>query len=359
MNTDTSEKKSPMQFRCFLSVFIRVIRVIRGLPLLPLCVSVPFWFNSSLAAQEPPLANRPAQFSNIVGSYTIAVRAAPLDVPVEEPITLHVTIAGKGPAKYAPDRKHLKLLPESWARDFYVEPMPDDDRLSPDAGTWDFAYRLRPKHTKVTAIDGIKLVYYEPAGKGGGKFQTRYADPIEIAVKPRRAAPDIPEHLAVRTAPESFYELPSADVVMTEWERPWSLPVWVLIALGIGPPLLTVLAVYSVGRSKLGRHRKRELSAAAKHAVGLLGSADGGPVWTVLCRYLRDRLSYPAAEATPDEARRFLRRHGASRAIADQVAAVLGACDTARFGGPAAAAGPERANVARLIGLLEDDLCDT
>jgi len=57
--------------------------------------------------------------------------------------------------------------------------------------------------------------------------------------------------------------------------------------------------------------------------------------------------------------RRFLRRHGASRAIADQVAAVLGACDTARFGGPAAAAGPERANVARLIGLLEDDLCDT
>src|ERR1700682_1983141 len=83
--------------------------------------------SSMLCAQtpsiEPPLAGRPAQVSNIAGVYTIRVSAEPIDVTVEEPITLRVTLIGKGPAKYQPDRKHLKLFPDSWSRDFYLEPV--------------------------------------------------------------------------------------------------------------------------------------------------------------------------------------------------------------------------------------------
>src|SRR5262245_23101711 len=79
-------------------------------------------------AVDPPVAGRPAQFSNIVGSYAISASAAPTEVPVEEPTTLRVTITGSGPAKYQPSRKSLHLFPDRWANDFYVEPVPSEDR---------------------------------------------------------------------------------------------------------------------------------------------------------------------------------------------------------------------------------------
>ena len=320
-----------------------------------LCAAVSLWFHSEASAQEPPLANRPAQFSRIVGSYTIEVRATPVEVPVEEPITLHVTIAGKGLAQFQPDRKYLQLFPESWSRDFYVEPVPDEDRASPEDGTWDFVYRLRPKHQKVTAIDGIKLVYYEPAGKGG-KYQTRYAEPIEIAVKPRRPVPELSEGLAVQTAPASFYELPSTEALLTEWPGPETLPAWALLFL-IAPPILTIVAVSSVRRFGPPKRRRRERSATAQHALRELGTASGEPVWAVLTRYLHERLGFAAAEATPSDVERFLRQRGASRAMAEQVAVLLRDCDAVRFAG-AAAAGPSRERAAQPIGALEDDLCD-
>ena len=320
-----------------------------------LCVSMSLWFNAVSGAQEPPLANRPAQFSNIVGSYSIEVRATPREVPVEEPVTLHVTLTGKGPAKYQPDRKHLKLFPESWAGEFYIEPVPDQDRASPEEGTWDLVYRLRPKHTKATAIDGIKLVYYDPAAR---KYQTRYAEPIEITVKPRQPAPELPGNLLVKTAPASFYELASAESMQAVWSGPWTLPAWALVGSVVGSPLLSLVGVWLVRRFGRAGRRRHERSAAAGAALESLTVAHGEPVWQILARYLRERVGYPAAEATPDEVRRFLRRHGASRAVADQVAAVLRSCDTARFASPVIAAGPDRAVVARLIDTLEDDLCD-
>src|SRR5579864_6942646 len=127
---------------------------------------------------DPPLANRPAQFSNIVGAYRISAAAEPTEVAVEKPITLRVTIAGRGPAKYQPERKYLKIFSDSLSRSFYVEAAPQEDRLRPDEGTWQFVYRLAPRHEKVSAIDGIKLVYYQPpSGKTAGRFQTAYAEP--------------------------------------------------------------------------------------------------------------------------------------------------------------------------------------
>src|SRR5947209_20450535 len=86
---------------------------------------------SAQPSSDPPLTGRPAQFSNIVGRYTIAATATPTEVPVEEPITLRVTIKGSGPPKYEPNRKHLHLFPERWANDFYIEPVPAEDRVQP------------------------------------------------------------------------------------------------------------------------------------------------------------------------------------------------------------------------------------
>jgi hypothetical protein len=327
-----------------------------------------FAFISTLAAQpnssvEPPLAGRPSQFSNIVGSYTIAVSAQPVEVPVEEPITLRVTISGTGPARYQPNRKHLKLFPENWARDFYVEEVPDEDRILPEGGAWEFVYRLRPRHQKVTSIGGIKLVYYQPpGGTGAGRFQTAYPDDaISIRVTPPLPPPEVPADLPVRTAPPSFYELPDSAAVLTAWPVTSMLPDWLVVVLLAAPPLVTVAGVrcwrslFPVGRRRHGREQSR----AARRALAELQVATGQPVWVVFANYLRERLDFPAEEPTPAEVQGFLRRRGASRTMAVKFAALFGMCDATRFAGPAAMAPADlRQEAGQLIRALEDDLCE-
>jgi hypothetical protein len=321
--------------------------------------------SSILCAQtpsiDPPLAGRPAHFSNIVGAYTIRVSAEPIDVPVEEPIVLRVTITGRGPAKYQPDRKQLKLFPDTWSRDYYVEPVPDEDRLLPEEGTWVFMYRLRPKHQRITAIDGIKLAYYQPSnGNAPGRFQSVYADPIAISVKPRPAAPEIRQDLPVRTAPASFYELPDTAEVLTPWPATPSIPAWLVCVVLLAPPIVTVAGVrcwrtlFPGGRERL----RRETSLAARRAFQSLQPAGKEPVWVVFGAYLRERLAFPAEEPTPAEVQHFLRKRGVARPIAEKLAAFLGACDAARFAGRGAeSAAALKEEAGRLIHALEDDLC--
>lgn len=315
-----------------------------------------FLLGPPLLAQDPPLAGRPAQFSDIVGTYTIQAAAAPTTVPVEEPIALRVTIAGNGPAKYRPERQRLKLFPESWARDFYIEAVPAADRVVPEAGSWEFVYRLRPRRQGITAIDGIKLVSYRPpAGNRPGRYQTAYAEPIAITVTPRPAGPAVPDDLPVRTAPASFYELPDAAAVRAPWPTPAAPPAWLLVAALVGPPLLAILGVIG-WRGRFARSRRRPRSLAARRARQALAGAE--PVWTVLAGYLRERFDWPIAEPTPAEVRQRLRRHGVARPIAGQAAALLEACDAARFAQPSAGdAAALRHDAERLIQALEDELC--
>src|SRR5262249_33303280 len=83
------------------------------------------------ASIDPPIVGRPENFSNIVGKYMITANAEPRETVVEQPITLTIKITGTGPAQYEPKRKYLHVLPD-WEDDFYVENVPDEDRITPD-----------------------------------------------------------------------------------------------------------------------------------------------------------------------------------------------------------------------------------
>jgi hypothetical protein len=311
-------------------------------------------------AGEPPIAGRPAQFSDVVGSYTIGADAAPTEVAVEEPITLRITLAGRGPAKHQPERKRLKIFPDGWAQEFYVEPVPGEDRLSPNDGTWVFVYRLRPKHERITAIDGIKLVYYQPPMGGmPGRFQTTYAEPIAISVKPRPAK-ELSNELPLRTAPDTFFALPDAAAVLTEWPVLPTVAPWLVWLMLLAPPVLAIAGVrcWRLLASPGNTRRPGARSPAARRALTALQLADGAPVWVVWGTYLRERLDFPAEEPTPAEVRRFLWRRGFTRTLGEKLALFLATCDAARFAkqGPAQA-GPLREEAVRLIDALEGELC--
>ena len=224
------------------------------------CLCLPGAAFAQPPSMDPPLVGRPDGFSNIVGKYAIQVSAEPTEVHVEEPITLRIRIIGSGPAKYEPNRTRLNLFP-GWDDDFYVQELRDEHRVDRDQKTWLFVYRLKPKHAKVSAIDGIKLLYYDPTIASKQKFVTMPAEPIKIAVKPKPpdSGPETP--IAV---PDSFFEhVPAAEVLA----RPWSLTelardiVIVLLIVGI---LAGLLVGCSASRS---RHDRRDDAAQRAHAA--------------------------------------------------------------------------------------------
>ncbi len=198
---------------------------------------------------DPPLVGRPDGFSNIVGKYTIQVSAEPTDVHVEESITLRIRIIGSGPAKYEPDRKHLDLFP-NWDGDFYVQEMRDEHRVDRDQKTWLFVYRLKPKHDRVNAIDGIKLIYFDPAITGKHKFVTIPAEPIKITVKPKPSDPGPEKPIAV---PDSFFEHAPASEVLTPPSPPIELARDMMVVLLIGGLLASILVGCSASRSRNDR----------------------------------------------------------------------------------------------------------
>lgn len=306
------------------------------------------------ASIDPPLVGRPDGFSNIVGKYDIQVSAEPTEVSVEEPITLRIRIVGSGPAKYEPSRKHLDIFPK-WDDDFYVQEMRDEHRVERDKKTWLFVYRLKPKHAKITAIDGITLIYYDPDERGKSKFITVPADAIPLKVKPK---PQSLSEEAPAAVPDSFLECAPATEVLAH-SAPFS-PGWILLlAVLIGMLLACMIGALAWKRiypdARVLKERRR--TGAAQCALAELRRGEDNP-WSIVCRYLRDRLDFAAMDATPREVGRFLKRRGFALGRCALAEDFFSKCDAARyteasFGDAEALA----AQAVRLIESLEADRC--
>lgn len=304
---------------------------------------------------DPPVAGRPVDFSNIVGKYSIAVLAEPVEVHVNDPITLTVRISGEGPPRYEPKRGLLHILPD-WKDDFFVENVPDEDRILRAEKTWVFVYRLRPKHANVTQIDGIKLVTYDPQSRGKNKFIPDDAPAIAIRVTPR---PDASAEVTAPTAlPDSLYDGPHGAGIAAEATALVSVSAWTIAGVLLVPPLLcggAVLFLRTLIPDRLtsqARHR----SQAAHRAEASLRSGDA--VGTIVCRYLEERLEFDVVDPTPTDVKLFLTRRGFAKQRCTQAETFFQACDAERF----ARTGPRHdlplsEAAVQLIHALEADPC--
>lgn len=299
------------------------------------------------AAIDPPLIGRPDRFSNIVGNYDLQVSAEPTEVCVEEAITLRIRITGSGPAKYEPDRKHLQILP-NWDDDFFVQEMPAEPRADRAKNTWLFVYRLKPKHTKVSAIDDIRLVYYDPKQK----FITIEADPIKITVKPKPANLNVDTPLA---APESLFECAPSWEVLARPVFPIEVQAEDFVFLIVGPALAFLFFLFWDNRNRR-YYASRRCQEAARHALAALGHGSEWP-WSIVCRYLRDRFDFTGQDASPREVARFLKRRGFALERCARSEAFLQACDALQFAGQPADVKALAGQAMLLIEALEADPC--
>jgi hypothetical protein len=307
---------------------------------------------------DPPIADRPVDFSNIVGKYDINVTADPTDVQVEQSILLRIRITGEGPEKYQPSRKFLRLFPDSWKNDFYLQEMLDKHEVKPETKTWLFVYRLKPKHAKVNAIDDIKLVYYDPNIRDKAKFVTKYANSIKLTVKPKRDKSEEKE-IPLSAAPDSFFEHVETANVLARSSAPLSvsdLQLALIIAL---PPLACLVSVVA-WRRYFPDETRRVIQIRGGAAVRALELVQAGSVsaWDAMRNYLHERFDFSIEDPTPAEISAFLKRRGFDLALCAQSQKFMQACDSGRFAAGADTEPEQLAgDAARLIQSLEADPC--
>jgi hypothetical protein len=298
---------------------------------------------------EPPRIGQPADFSRVVGMFQIAARIEPAAVAVEEPLTLIVTISGQAEAPYAPKRDLLRLFPDDMQRDFFVEPAGEQARQ----GSWEFVYRLRPKHTRVQFVPGLKLVYFTPRQR---RYQTAYSDAIPLTVKPRPEPVVDIKGLTVVQAPATFLELADESEAPRGPELHWS--PFQELALLLGPPCLCFAGLWWRRRRRTARapgtRRRREVEQVV---ISLQQSPqDAATTARLVGDYLRLVLALPAQEPTPRDIDSWLKRRGVRQQTRQQWRTFLQQCDASRFG-PVAAAEGHAAQAIPLIHALEDEPC--
>lgn len=305
----------------------------------------------SFAQVEPPVRDRPVDFSGIVGTFSISSSAAPTRVEVEQPILLTVRIRGNGQVGYLPEQRKLRIFPPETDADFFVEAAPDLAKVTPVDGEnlWEFVYRLRPKSIDAKLIPGLKLVMYHP---GRRKFQPAFADAIPINVAPPKA-PEIKLNLKVVEAPESFFVWRGGD---SNWVAVRRV---LFAAVVLGVPLACVVgALLWRRRHPSVEHvlaRRRSRSAAKALAVLSAGQQAPERVAAVLVAYLNERLDFRALEATGVEVAGFLARRGAAKETQRRWSNVLDACAACRFG--RAAPNGLDAEAVALVHALEEERC--
>jgi hypothetical protein len=317
----------------------------------------PLWQASD---ETIPQTNRPANFSGAAGLYTIQVRATPTTVRVEEPITLTVKIVSQkpGPWKYAPQRDKLKLFPASLEQDFFVEPLPEEDRFLAGEKTWEFSWRLLPRSEKVIKIPEPEFVYYRTADPQDFTF-AEGGRSIALTVKPRAAL--------VVTGPsasrERLEQMAQGDHLLTQ--DPSAATWWTIVIAGLALPPLGCMSIYFLWRQafpeaaeRLRRRRSRALKTGMQQLQRLHGAASPEKVRVVVLDYLRAHLHLIPGEPTPDEVHAVLLPQGISTDLMEKCVALLTACDTARFVAPSPAADDGLAlSASHLLEALEDELC--
>jgi hypothetical protein len=167
-------------------------------------------------------------FSGAIGKFEVKGSASPLDVSVNDPITLNVEIRGSG------NIENLQLPKIEWPQ-FQVYP-PKSQFVSNDPlkiyGSQKIEVIISPLTTNVTSIPPFSLTYYDP---DRNKFETVSTDPIPLRVKEGKGGPPAVAYNAVSAKPKSK-PLPSL-IYDTDGARhsPYEPTLGTVLALNVIP----------------------------------------------------------------------------------------------------------------------------
>lgn len=307
-----------------------------------------------------PADGKPADFTGLVGGYSAAASAAPLRVRVGDPITLTYEIRSAGPMGPVgpPDLESDPGVAES----FKLDPEGWHEVPTGNSGARRFTTTIRALRDSISEIPPMGFAYFDT---GAGDYRRAESDSIPIRVEsavevtaadaiggggftPGAAAPVRRELgagpggiLANATGPSALVN--RQTLLLDRFES----PVWV--AVFTAPPIgyLALLGVITYRRTSDPASRRR--SSARRAALSALRSS--GDCERAIRTYLSMRFDTSAEALTEADCRRLL--SPIDKPIGDELAALMLAGSSARYGDGARNTGIDQSRVEELLRTID------
>jgi hypothetical protein len=313
---------------------------------------------------EIPVVGRPSDlpFSEASGWFEVQARAEPTTVEAETPTRFIVSVHAIRAVRRPPQRIDLRQL-SAFAEQFHIEDTTEES-LRPDAQTWEFVYRIKPRRIEVSQIPSFPFVYFNPYILSANKrFQVIYTDPIRLQVLPHETV-QVPVQ-----APEGMFALAAGSSLLAR-QAPWHPPGIAAIGLLLLAPPLVFAVWYIAWRrrypdaARLARQRRSRAARHALqmlHAIGRVDPAESAtPSAAIVADYLRQRLDLPIAEPTPHEIADFFAQRQSSAELTARAIRFFEICDRVRFlPAPAAEQSDLPNDAGQLILAVEEETCST
>ena len=273
-----------------------------------------------LVALEPPLENRPPDFSGVVGAVRLSTRLDTAIARVGDPLVLTVRVEGTG---------NVKLFGRPAFGIAWGTVVPADERVLIDTtarlvrGAKEFDWLVTPRDSGRVVLPAMRYSYFDPAT---GEYAWAATTPDSFRVAPGTLA-SVPSDAAAIAAAAP---LPLRRELRAERGPPPHAgdAYWLLFLLAPAPALVAGLARVPRRRAP----RQPSLNALRAYARGGR-AADAATLRRLFVAALAERIGIaPAAIADRAGFSRALRRAGVSAASTDVAGSLLAELDDVAYG---------------------------
>ena len=287
-----------------------------------------------------PVRGRPAHFGGAVGQYRLDVSAKPTSLKVGEPITLTMTVSGKGNIDSVTIPR-ISDLTQFRAYDPQV-----NVQKSGNSGKKTFEQVLIPKSDKVKAIPKIQFSFFDPSI---GEYRTVSKGPIPVDVKPASETQPV-QMLDMGSGKTVNREVLGKDIVYIKdsmgsvsrgdsrlYRKPGFLLLQLVPLLGLAGALVYQKRKERFATDKAFARRyqaHRKAKKGLERAQQLMDSGDSEEFYSVIFKtvqeYLGDHFNLPVAGITVAVVEE-LESRGVSKEILAKLNDFFQAYDRARF----------------------------
>lgn len=288
--------------------------------------------------QDVPLQGRPENYSGGVGEFTFDVKPSMTEIKAGEPLTLTVSVAGKG-------NLNLVTIPTPVAHSALEIYDPEySEKLNPGVsgltGKRTNKYTIIPQYQGVYNIDPMEFSYYDLASKS---YKTIATDTIKINVLDGPLLPTNKDTAGTDTAEESelFQKIkPIARVKQQEQTRYWNSVLFYVLTL---LPLIAIpMFVVAINQKRkmagdvTGNRLKRNNKLARKY----LGEAKKNlankelfyeSLERCLHNFLKAKLSIETTEMSNENIEELLVNRAISVETIESFMKLKNACEYARY----------------------------
>ena len=288
-----------------------------------------------------PEKGRPKEFDGAVGQFTLKVRAQPTSLPIGDPVTLRIEIAGRGNLE-AIKLPIVSAVPGIKVYDPKVE---EEEKVENGlyGGRRTYEYILIPEGGGMLTVEPIRFAYFDPELE---RYQLLESEPIYInsqgsAVEQEQESyglsrKDIQEvGQDIRHIKPDVEEL-GGSVILYRSALFWTLQ-------GMLPLAFLGLLFYQRHQQRLEgdvayarrRRARGEAGRRLKQARQLLDREKGvefhAEIQRAVLAFLADRLNLAAAGLTADTSAQELEEKGVDEELIGGLRDLLVQCDFARF----------------------------